>query len=400
MQAMPKAPRKVVFSEFFIKNLKPGAAPYLRWDGKQAGFAVRVETTGHKSWKAIYKFGGRKRDYHIGAVAAFGIAKARELAADIMYQVAKGNDPQAIKRSARSAGTFDDIADRHLEFAKKNNKSWKQADSLVRKHLRSKWGKLPAANVARADVRAMMARIKAPIVANQTLAAASAIFSWAIKQEIGGVKINPCHGVERNKTKSRERVLSESEIPVFWKAFDEAGVQGAALKVLLLLGQRPGETSLMRTEHVEDGWWSLPGDPDPTLGWLGTKNKASHRVWLSAPALQIIDALDAGGFVFAGPRGGAVFDIDATMRDICKRLDAPRATPHDLRRTSGTLITSLGFGRDAMNRIQNHIEGGIADVYDQFQYADENKRIMDTVAARIMALVEGAATRQCGAFAG
>jgi hypothetical protein len=29
-----------------------------------------------------------------------------------------------------------------------------------------------------------MLRIEAPIVANQTLAAASAIFSWAIRQEI------------------------------------------------------------------------------------------------------------------------------------------------------------------------------------------------------------------------
>ena len=43
-----------------------------------------------------------------------------------------------------------------------------------------------------------------------------------------------------------------------------------------------------------------------------------------------------------------------------------------------------------MNRIQNHKEGGIASVYDRHGYADENKRVMETVAARIMALVEGA----------
>ena len=385
---MPKAPRKVVFSEFYIRIFKPGPAPYLRWDGKQAGFAVRVETTGHKSWKAIYKFGGRRRDFHIGAVAAIGIADARKLAGKIMYQVAEGTDPQAIKRSTRSAGTFDDIADRHLESIKRTNKSWKQADTLVRKHLRPKWGKLPAANISRSDVKAMMARIKAPILANQTLAHAGAIFSWAIKQEIGGIKVNPCHGVERSPTKSRERVLSKSEIAVFWRAFDAAGVQGAALKTILLLGQRPGETSHMRTEHIEDGWWTLPGEPVSNLDWPGTKNAKSHRVWISAPAGEIIAAMDADGFVFTGPRGAAVYDLDVTMRDICKKLNAPRATPHDLRRTNGTLITP-GFGRDAMNRIQNHIEGGIASVYDRYQYAEENKRILETVAARIMELVEG-----------
>ena len=97
----------------------------------------------------------------------------------------------------------------------------------------------------------------------------------------------------------------------------------------------------------------------------------------------------ATGFVFAGPRGRPVHGLDAAMRAICKKLGVERATPHDLRRTHGTTITALGFGRDAMNRIQNHKEGGIASVYDRHQYAEENKRIMEAVAAKIMALVEG-----------
>ena len=53
--------------------------------------------------------------------------------------------------------------------------------------------------------------------------------------------------------------------------------------------------------------------------------------------------------------------------------------------------SALKFGRDARNRIQNHKEGGIADVYDLHGYADENKRIMEAVAAHIMGLVEGRA---------
>ena len=60
-----------------------------------------------------------------------------------------------------------------------------------------------------------------------------------------------------------------------------------------------------------------------------------------------------------------------------------RATPHDLRRTHGTTDhRGSGFGRDAMNRIQNHREGGIASVYDRHGYAEENKRIMEAVAAQ------------------
>jgi integrase len=229
------------------------------------------------------------------------------------------------------------------------------------------------------------------VLANQVLAAVSAVFSWAVKQEVVG--INPCRGVDRNATRSRERVLSDSELPRFWSAFDDAGlVVGTALKVVLLTGQRPGECAAWRHEHIKGGWWEMPGGPVPAVGWPGTKNGASHRVWLPKPVQALLAELDdkaTEGFVFAGPRGRPVGGLDAVMRAICAKLGVERATPHDLRRTHGSTITALGFGRDAMNRVQNHREGGIASVYDRHGYAEETKRVMDAVASKIIALAEG-----------
>jgi integrase len=77
------------------------------------------------------------------------------------------------------------------------------------------------------------------------------------------------------------------------------------------------------------------------------------------------------------------------MRAICRKLQIERATPHDLRRTRGTTIAALGFGRDAMNRIQNHKEGSIGSIYDRHSYADENKRVMEAVAQRLVSLAKG-----------
>jgi integrase len=77
------------------------------------------------------------------------------------------------------------------------------------------------------------------------------------------------------------------------------------------------------------------------------------------------------------------------MRNICTRLGVrEKATPHDLRRTFSSRVTGLSFGRDAMNRVTNHKEGGIADVYDRHKYAEENKTIMETVARHILAIAE------------
>jgi hypothetical protein len=42
-----------------------------------------------------------------------------------------------------------------------------------------------------------------------------------------------------------------------------------------------------------------------------------------------------------------------------------------------------------MDRIANHREGGVTDVYDRHAYTEENKRIMETVGAHIMSLAEG-----------
>ena len=387
----PQPTNKRALSPLFIEKVKPQAKSFLVWDAKQRGLALSVQPSGQRSFKVIYSHHGRARWYHLGDARGIGLADARKLATRVMFAVAEGRDPQAERKAERSAGSFEELARRYVnEHAKAKNKSWRQADALVTKHLLPRWGKLRVGDIARADVKAAMAHIAAPIVANQVLKSASAIFSWAIKEEI--IKENPCRLVERHEVRSRERVLSDTEVPKFWAAFDEAGLPGTALKLILLTGQRPGEVRYMRREHMDDGWWEMPGEPVPALGWPGTKNGANHRVWLPLPAQKLIKSLAQGaaGFVLASSRGKPLPKTLATvMREICGELGiADRVTPHDLRRTHGTTITSLGFGRDAMNRVQNHREGGIGSVYDRYEYAEENKRVMEATAARIMALAE------------
>jgi integrase len=274
-------PNRFKLTELLVKRQKPRARAFMVWDTLQRGFALSVQPTGHKAYKVVYSHHGRVRWFHLGSVNAIGLSDARRLANRVMLQVAEGKDPQAERNATRSAPTFADLAARYRdEYARKHNRSWAQADALVRRHLLPRWGSLPAPSITRSDVKAMMAHIEGPVVANQTLAAASAIFSWAMREEVGGVKVNPCSHVQPNEVRSRERVLSTSELPLFWAAFDAAGLAGTALKLILLLGQRPGEVSHMRFEHLDSGWWEMPGQPLPQLSWPGTKNGQTHRVWL------------------------------------------------------------------------------------------------------------------------
>jgi len=305
--------RKTKLTELAVRKLMPESTDYLIWDTHTRGLALKVMPSGSKAWKAIYSFHGRPRWLHLGDASVIGLADARLMTAEAMLAVARGRDPAAEKKAERGAGTFAELAERYVEqYAKRHNKSWKQADTLVRRYVLPHWGNLQAATISRADVKAMMARIEAPILANQVLAAASAIFSWAQKQEI--LSANPCRGVDRNQTRDRERILADSEIPRFWSSFDDAGlVLSSALRCVLALGQRPGEVAHMRREHIIDGWWEMPGAPVPALDWPGTKNAQSHRVWLPAPVREILAELSddaTTGFVFAGSARG----LDAAMR--------------------------------------------------------------------------------------
>ena len=155
----------------------------------------------------------------------------------------------------------------------------------------------------------------------------SAIFSWAVKR---GDRRQPTlqAGRPQRDPEPRARPGRFSEVPRFWTAFDDAGlVVGTALKMILLTGQRPGEVAHMRREHIVDGWWEMPGEPVPALGWPGTKNGAGHRVWL--PAVQALLA-ELG---------------DAATRLRVRRSAWPSGRAASMRRCARSAPSSASSGR-------------------------------------------------------
>jgi integrase len=388
---MPKSvPRRRNLNERYLRSLKPEPKDYLVHDTFQRGLAIRVRTSGNMTWLCIYRHHGRKRDYLIGNYGAIDLEQARQIANEVMYKVVKGEDPAAVRAAQRSAGSFEDLLTRYAAYIEGRNKSWQQGERLVARYLKPKWAKLPAAAITRGDVKALFNAIGAPILANQVLAAASARFSWAIKNDFGAVTVNPCIGVERNPINERDRILSEAELPQFWRAFDNHGlINSNVLKLILLTGQRPDECCSIRSEHIVDivtdgAWWQLPGRKIPALDWPGTKNGEDNEVWLSPLALEIIAKMENVGRIF--PRAN-VENIDRAMRLINKalRVNDP-VKPHDLRRTCGSAIAELS-NTELMDRILNHKLKGVRRVYNRYNYRPEIKRVMLAVALKFQSLI-------------
>jgi integrase len=372
-----KAKEKRVLRELDLRRRKPGAKSHCIWDAKQPGLCARVRRSGHVSLAFVFSRHGKTIWYTIGAGVL--LSDARRIAARLACAAAEGRNPQREKLAQRDAGTFGELARRYVEErAKRRNRSWEQADALVRRHLLPRWGGRIAREITRADVRAAIGAIESPSVANAVWVAGSAVFSFGVKVEV--LPFNPFSGIERHKLPPRGRVLSDSELKVFWPLLSPP------LRAVLLLGQRPGEVLAMRREHIKDGWWEMPGAPDAKLDWPGTKNKQTNRVWLPSAARKIVDDGDGDGRVFSRRP-----ELDGQMREICARLGVrEKVTPHDLRRTWTTRAAELGVTRLVVDRILNHVKRSVTgDVYDHYSYGPEIRRAMERVAERIVALAEG-----------
>jgi integrase len=382
--------RKRDFTDAYVRSLQPEEHTFRVYDTRVPGLYLRVWPSGKKSFYADCRCSGRRRPYFIGRYPTFYVAEARIEARDALNKAAKGIDPTADKKAHRGA-TFKEVHKRYVdEYAARRNKSWERTKGLVEKYILPDLGRRAVKDVTRAEIRGAVGGIK-PILANQVLAAASAVFSWAIKQDL--VTVNPCKGIDRNPTHSRSRIVSDSEVPLLFNALDDSNVAHCVLKMIWLTGQRPGEVGSMRYEHIRDDW-ELPGQK--TQVWVGTKNGRDHKVPLSRTARAIIDGQRQGnitpitGYVFSGVGGRPVDNLHATMRSICERLGIrDRIKPHDLRRSALSAITRLGFSRHVMDLIANHRTDTVTDVYDRHSYTDEIKRAMETVADHITNLALG-----------
>jgi len=365
---------------------------FYTWDTAAPGLGLRTQTSGSRSFYVVYRHRHRRRTLYIGR-AEIGLNVARGIAKGIVAEVANGRDPWAERKALEAAGTFEQLhADYLKRHARKHNKSWAQSDFLVRTYLLPAFGDKPAAEVTRADVRAVLGKVEdRPHLRTGIKAAASSVFSWALSEDI--VPLNPCAGIKVAKSTERERVLEGDEFPKVWAAFDNAGsVKSAVLRTILLTACRPGEAEAMRFEHIRDGVWTQPGLPSKI--WPGTKNGKTHEVFLSPEARRVIDEIYDGewpesGYVYKSARGGHA-DIGDAMRKICGDLGIrEKITAHDLRRSAGTLITGLGFSRESMDRILNHRAKGVGRIYDRNRYESENRAIWTALGRKVMELAEG-----------
>lgn len=426
--AAPRAARKSRHGDADDGKL---IAPNLYlWDaGKGAvlGFGVKVTPTGGKSFVFQYRVRGSRTDrrYKIGRYGDWTVELARERARELRRMADDGIDPiEHYKANAREAerakiaatdGAFNKVSEKWFEAYKvEPRKSGarggrtrsaatirmvKSSVALFDKHFCSR----PITEIDEMDLRRAFDTIPPKQLATRRNVYASMrlLWSWAHRH-----RIIPENAFERLEAPvlppSRDRVLSDAELSLIWRATRRIAYPfGPAYRLLVLTGQRREEVFGMRWSELDETAmeWKIPGDR--------TKNGLPHIVPISPAAAEELTGIVKGkrwpskGLVFtingktsSSGFSGAKRRLDAVVKELAAKEEVDAPPPwrlHDFRRTVATGLQQLGVRLEVTEAVLNHASGsrgGIVGIYQQYEWGPEKREALNAWAARVLDLIK------------
>jgi len=320
------------------------------------GFGVRATAAGVKSFILNYRTHGIERRLTIGSFPAWSVTEARRRARELRVRIDHGEDPLAEREAERAAPTMRDLAQRYIDehLPRKRPGSARDDKSMLRQWIVPGLGSKKVVAVRPADIEALHSKITnsgAPTRANRVVALCSKMFSLAVKWEYRSD--NPSKGaIERNAEKKRKRYLSAEEIARLSAALSGCPSQRAAdaIRLLMLTGARRTEVCAAKWSefNLEAGTWTKPGST--------TKQKTDHHVPLSAPALQLLNAMGpkSDGYLFPGRDGARYLNIETTWKSVRKAAELADIRLHDLRHSFASILVSSGASLPLIGALLGH----------------------------------------------
>ena len=384
------------------------------------GLYIRVQTKGLAYWEVRYTINGKRRFMTIegGLYPTMPLVAAKAEAAKIKLLAKTGKDPLA-ERNRLCNGqpkTVNDLFEIWYEKLSKRIKSHAANRRHYLNEIKPHIGNLAITQVVPIDIQNILNKIvssKRPTVANKTLICCKQLFNEACK--LGLIIYNPASLFKvtdaGGEEKSRERVLSESELAIAFKVIrDNSDIftrdNYLTLALLVSLGVRKGELIAAKWQEFdfEKQDWSLPAERSKTGVAINIPISDSIIPWFEELHLRSCGS----DYVFpsrrASKRRGYISDDTlnhALAKILGKKVDSKKQpyenflgkagvedfTPHDMRRTCRTLLSGLGITREIAKKCLNHKVKGIDGTYDRYDYFEERREALTKLSHLIVPLV-------------
>lgn len=231
------------------------------------------------------------------------------------------------------------------------------------------------------------ALIDTPSELHHAQAVSRTFFRWTKRRQY--ISINPLEGIQLAKPKRRKRILTDEELRKVWLATQQMeGDFPEIVRLLILMGQRRGETAALRDDYYSDNQQTvtLPGEL--------TKNHLEH-IFPVGPAASAILAKKVrekrpGKLLFQAVGSELPFSgWSKSKKALDKLANIAPWTLHDLRRTFRTNLGRLKVRPDIAERLVNHISSRteMEEVYDLYTYLPEMREAMEKWEAFIQTLL-------------
>jgi integrase len=377
---------KMKLTHQLLANQKPPKKRMEIYDTLVNGLFVRITKTCNITFGLAY--GSKGKRYTIGSFPTIGLAEARDVAKKLKIKVALGEDPQANKIAKRDAQKPMSVLELSESFKERYLPKLKDSTSAdykrrIDNYIIPALGSIPADELSRRDIIKLLESIAEdkgrPVQSNRVKSILSSMYSYAVNRAL--VEHNPVKGIKPlGKEKRRKRYYSESEIISIWEAFNQEPEPYCSLfKMLLICGQRSGETRKMKWDDISDGIWTIPEED--------TKAGRRHRIPIPYLAMDILKSIKpisgASDFVFSSPvlNNEPIAWLQKASGRVKKNSGVEDFRLHDLRRTTATYLASLKTERTVLGKILNHKglagDNQVTAVYDAFDYMKEKKEALN-----------------------
>ena len=376
------------------------------FDSVVSGLGLRVTPNGYRSFFYRYRFNGKIKRYTIGKFEppALTVSKARDEAKEIRVRVTKGEDPQGEKQRSKYTETPKTIGELAELFKEQYiNKELKASTQKTYKSrlnkIVKKFGKHSVDDLTRAEIKRFLKGIAKdhPYSANRVQAIFSKMYSFAIKEEY--TQNHPLKKLEKfGEERQRDVNYSSKEIRALWDAItEEREPMQSVIKMLLICGQRLGETSRMKWADIdrENALWIIPKEE--------TKGKKTHVVPLSDMAIEILEKLHPltgnSDFVFRSPNkeNAPLSHFGGVAKRIRDRTKFTGFKLHDLRHTVITGMISIGVDFVHVGKTVAHKGLGkeyvVTNRYAHYEYVEEKRKALQRWSNHLQQVITGKETK-------
>lgn len=387
-----------------VRQAKPKDKDYSITDGD--GLALFVAANGTKSWHFRYSWHGKQPRISLGTYPEISLRDARELRDQARSQVAKGIDPRSERRQAQQAGaasqqnTFEAVAERWYAFraprlssAAKGGRH--QSRLYLDKDLLPALGKLPIADIRRADVLAAVRRVEkrgALNVAEKCRTWLNQIFRFAIAE--GLIETNPAADMDivaaAQPPVRHNPYLKREELKPFLlklREYDGSVFTLLAIRLLMLTGVRTGEVRAATPGQfdLDAALWTIPPENVKQLALKvkdGSGDIPPYLVPLSRQAVdvarQLMSMTGQCKLLIPGRNNPNTPMSENTVNDAISRMGYKgKLTGHGLRATLSTALNEMGYNPDWIEAQLSHAgENKVRRTYNHAAYVEQRRGMM------------------------